>query len=83
MTPEEKHLLEQTHKLAEENNEILRTMRRYNRVSAAFRIFYWVIIIGISIGAFYFIQPYIDGILGVYKGIGESVDKIRSIGSSL
>jgi hypothetical protein len=69
MTPEERSLLERTHKLAEENNEILRSIRRSNRISIAMRLLYWVVIIGISLGAFYLIQPYIEAVTGAYQSI--------------
>ncbi|MBU6232016.1 MAG: hypothetical protein KGI45_01860 [Patescibacteria group bacterium] len=59
MTPEEKSLLLRTHELAEENNAILRSIRRANRWSTFFRIVYWVIIIGAGIGAYYALQPYL------------------------
>lgn len=60
MSPEERSLLERTYKMAEENNEILRSIRRGNRFSMAIKAVYWIVIIGLSIGAFYFIQPYIE-----------------------
>lgn len=66
MTPEEKSLLERTYKLAEENNIILHSIRRSNRFSAAMRIVYWVIIIGLSVGAYYLIQPYLQTVMGLY-----------------
>jgi hypothetical protein len=60
MTPEEKSLLERTYKLAEENNGILRGIRRTNRISALMRGVYWIVIIGLSVGAYYAIQPYVS-----------------------
>jgi hypothetical protein len=64
MTPEERSLLERTHALAEENNKMLRSIKRSGRIAVILRALYWLIIIGISVGAFYFIQPYIDYITG-------------------
>lgn len=75
MTPEEKSLLQRALKLSEENNSILRSMRRSNRVSMFLRIIYWLIIIGLSVGAYYFIQPYVSvlqGLLGGNKGSSSS-----------
>ncbi len=63
MTPEEKSLLERTHKLAEENNHILRGLRRSDRLSLAFRIFYWVVIIALSFGSYLVIQPFLTNIM--------------------
>ena len=64
MTPEEKSLLERTLKLADENNAILRGLRRSNRVSTVMRVIYWGIIILLSVGAYYYIQPYVNVLTG-------------------
>ncbi len=60
MSPEEKKLLEETAQLTKESNEILKKLYRSHIWGRVTHILYWVIIIGASIGAFYFIQPYID-----------------------
>lgn len=64
MTPEERSLLERTHEIVEENNKMLRSIKRSGRISMILRILYWAVIVGVSVGAFYFIQPYIDYITG-------------------
>jgi TRAP-type C4-dicarboxylate transport system permease small subunit len=79
MTPEEKSLLERTYKLADENNSILRAMRRANRIGTAMKILYWVIIIGATVGAFYFLQPYINSMMGI---IDEAQKVIQNVGST-
>ena len=71
MTPEERALLESTHRLAEESNKILLSMRRSNRISTVIRITYWVLIIGLSFGAYYLIQPYIT-MLGDAYGLDSN-----------
>lgn len=68
MNPEERSLLERTYKMAEENNEILKSIRRYTRFGTAIKIFYWVIIIGLSVGSIYFIQPLINALSGELGG---------------
>lgn len=60
MTPEEKSLLEETHALAAESAEILRSMQKTQRIHTAFKIFYWVAVIALSLGAYYLIQPYVN-----------------------
>ena len=77
MTPEERSLLERTHKLAEENNEILRSIRRTNRFSVIMRVLYWAIILVVSFGAYYFIQPYLETMLGAYDQIQGSLQGIQ------
>jgi hypothetical protein len=62
MTPEEHRMLEETRALAEENSNILKSIQRMHRTSLALKLVYWVVIIGTTIGAFYFIQPYIDAL---------------------
>ncbi|HTK33569.1 MAG TPA: hypothetical protein VL335_03465 [Candidatus Paceibacterota bacterium] len=64
MTPEEKSLLERTYKLVEENNDILIKMRRGARITNIMRIVYWAVILIVSFGAYYFIQPYLNFMLG-------------------
>jgi hypothetical protein len=81
MTPEEKSLLERTYKMAEENNDILRSIRRTNRLSLAFRVLYWVVILGLSLGAYYFIQPYLQSMLGLYDQVQGNVNTVQSLTS--
>ena len=69
MTPEEKQLLEKIASQVDENNGILRGIRRTQRMSTVMKVLYWLLIIGLSFGAFYFIQPYIDMLKGVSGGI--------------
>ena len=68
MTPEERSLLESTHQLARENNQLLQKLNRRARLSTLVKVLYWVVIIGLSFGAFYFIQPYINFLHGALGG---------------
>ncbi len=69
MDPESKQLLEKTLELEQDNNRMLRSMRRSMIWGRVMNILYWLIIIGISVGAFYFIQPYFDKIMNLYNSI--------------
>ena len=79
MTPEERQILIQTHRMVEENNTLLRRMRRTALFGTVFRVFYWAIIIALSFGAYFFIQPYIDQLTGVYGGIKGSMDRVNQV----
>ncbi len=68
MTPEERSLLESTHQLVKENNALLHNLKNRARFGTAVKILYWTIIIGLSFGALYFIQPYIDMVKGLTGG---------------
>lgn len=80
MTPEEKSLLERTYKIVEDNNTILRGIRRANRISAGIRIFYWLVIIGATLGLFYYMQPYIDTMFDL---VDEAQKSIQSLGGAV
>ncbi|MFH1626627.1 MAG: hypothetical protein ABH971_00775 [bacterium] len=69
MNPEEKELLEKTYEMTKENSHILKGIKKANQWSALFRIFYWIIIIGISIGIYYYIEPYINSILKSFNNL--------------
>ncbi len=77
MPPSEKELLEKSVILAEDNNKILRSMRNSMRWGRIMTVVYWVLIIGISVGAFYFLQPYVDQVVKTY---GSFSNFIRNFG---
>ena len=77
MTPEEKALLENTYELVKENNTLLRNLKQRARISNILKISYWAIIILVSLGAFYFIQPYVD----MLRGLSGNAPKTSSNGA--
>ncbi len=83
MNPEDKKLLQEVHDLSKENNKILHGIRRSNRWSSIFRAIYWIIIIGVSIGAFVFLQPYITSALKAYKDIQSGINSVKSATSKI
>jgi hypothetical protein len=87
MNPEDRNLLESTYKLAEENNDLLRKMYRKQRTGMIIKTLYWVAIIALSLGAYYFIQPYVDlmgnlynGATGQEKGFDGIKDLLQNLG---
>jgi hypothetical protein len=79
MNPNEKELLERTFQLAKENNHILRGIKRAGRWSSFFRIVYWILIIGASLAAYYYAQPYIEPLLKNYKSIQSEITNVKSL----
>ncbi len=67
MTPEQEQILREVKQLAEENAETLRVIRRSYRIGNIMRVVYWVFLIGLSLGALYFIQPYVDTAKDAYS----------------
>jgi len=79
MDREEKQKLDRALELAEDNNQMLRKMIRNMRWGRLFRTVYWVIIIGISIGALYYVQPYVDQVVGVYGNIQDATKGVNTM----
>jgi len=79
MLPEERALLEKSIRLGEDNNKILRSMKRSQRWSSIFRAIYWILIIGSAFGAYYFIQPYFDQVVDMYNGAKSNLDSISGV----
>lgn len=65
-------------KKLDENHAILIRMRRVQRNAGLFRIFYWLVIIGLTAGSFYFIQPYLQQITSVYSGFQDTQESIKN-----
>ena len=83
MSPEEKALLLKTAELVKENNSLLRKMRRGARMRAALHMLYWIVIIGLSFGAYYFIEPYIAQVEKIYSGLKGDIDNVRGTADTL
>ncbi len=83
MDPEVKKMLQENLRLSKDNNDMLRKMLRIQRWTQIYRVFYWIIILGISFGAYYFIQPYIDGLLSYYNGVSDDVDTLKKVSNSV
>ena len=83
MSPEEKSLLENTYTLVKENNELLHSLQRRARLAAAMKVFYWAVIILLSFGAYYFIQPYVEMLMGITGQVTGSTDTMQGLSKSL
>ena len=79
MDPESKRLLQNTLALVEENNKMLRKVRRSQKITTFLRVVYWVITIGIAVGAFYFLQPFISQIEKYIQSTGISIDQFKGL----
>lgn len=83
MSPEERELLTTSIKLAEENNKLLRGMRRSARFSSFLRAIYWLIILVTAFGTYYLVKPFIDPMISGYKSMQEGFNNIKSIQAKL
>ena len=69
MDPESKKLLEETLSLEQENNKILHKVRNVQKWATFWSAFRIIVIIGIALGSFYFLEPYIDKVINLYNSV--------------
>ncbi len=83
MNPDEKELLVRTARLSEENNRILRTLRSASRWASFFGLIKWVLIIGPLIFAYFYIQPYLDALMGTYSKVQGQVNTLQNVSNQI
>lgn len=65
-------------KLSEENNTMLRRVDHRAKMAVLWGIFRWAIVIGVALGAFYYIQPYLEQLATIYQSLtGNKLDIIE------
>lgn len=83
MNPEEKQMLEETLELSQENNNMLKHIRRSQKMAAVMRIFYWVLVLVISYGAYTFAEPYVNQMVKIIQSSQTELNNIRNLGNKL
>ncbi|MEK7538855.1 MAG: hypothetical protein AAB552_03365 [Patescibacteria group bacterium] len=63
----ESHKIDEMLELTKENNKILRTMRRAQRMTSLFTFVYWALILGSIFGVYYYFQPTIQKYMKVFQ----------------
>lgn len=79
MDEESKRLQIETLELARENNKILRKMRRSQQIAGVMRALYWLVIIAVTVGVFYYLEPYINQLKDVYGGASDVLKNFKQI----
>ena len=69
MDSEDKELLKENLELSKENNELLKKIRKFQKWGQTTKAIYWLIIIAFGFGAWYFVQPYLESMLGYYSAV--------------
>lgn len=75
--------LEAVYKMTLENNDILRTIRRQHYFSNFLSSLYWLMVIGVIGGAYYFIRPVVTAISSNSGGVEETINQFNQIRSQL
>lgn len=83
MEVEEKRMLNEALELSRENHRMLTKLYRSMLWGRVYRVIYWIIAIGITIGSFYFLQPYIEQLQRTYQDIQRGFGKTQTTSNSL
>ncbi len=76
MDIEDKKKIDRALALSEENNKILKTLLRNMRWGRLFKTMYWLVILGVSIGAFLHFQPYIDQFVKGFDSFQQTLNRV-------
>ncbi len=55
--------------IASENNRLLKKLLGYQRRQFAWFILRWVVVIGLTLGTFYYLEPYLTPLLETYRNL--------------
>lgn len=77
MDPELKALVKENLELTRETHDLVKKMHSAQKWGRFFRILYWVILIGISVGAFYFLQGPLMQLIDTYQGLLGGIEKAQ------
>jgi len=79
-------LIEQNQELIRENIEIAKTnQKKIKQIQSNIRItmigkwLYWILIVSITAGAFYYSKPYINNIMDTYSNFKENIDRSTEV----
>ena len=78
MDQEIKELLEKNLAVSEDNNRILRGIRRASRIHMVWTVFYLLFIVGGLVVAFNFLAPYLETAQNTYNSLLETNTKVTS-----
>ena len=69
MDPESKKLLEETFRLTQENNNMLRKVRSVQKWANLWSLLKVLLIIGIALGSFYFLEPFVNKFISIWNNV--------------
>ena len=79
MDQDHNRLLQKTYELAQENNKLLKGMRRSQRIATIMRVVYWLVILGAAGAAFYYLQPFVEPFLDSYSAIRDNFSNFSNL----
>ncbi|MFA6476578.1 MAG: hypothetical protein WCV68_04195 [Candidatus Paceibacterota bacterium] len=81
MDEETKELLRTDVELSKENNKLLHELVWYQKWARGLNIVKWVIVVGTTLGALYYVEPMLASLIGTYSELlnGVSETSINSL----
>lgn len=83
MEPDLRGNLKELLELTRENNKLLHKAHNRARWGIIIKSIYWIVIIGFTIGAFYYIQPYLNGAVQNYQKSMTLLEHIQNAGGNI
>lgn len=75
---ETQHLLNENLRLAKENKRMLDKIYKFHKRQMAFKVLYWIALVALGLGAYYYAKPYIDNIHDAYNSIGATFSDLKN-----
>jgi hypothetical protein len=82
MDQETEKMLRELLRTSRENNKMLKELARAQRRARFFSILKTVITIGLLLGAYYLVAPFLDNLINAYSGLTEQFHKFQEIGNN-
>ena len=70
--------LQAIREIVEADHKMIKSTYRRVRLASTFNVIKWVVIIGFSVGAFYYVQPLLESVLGTYTSLGGASSSNQS-----
>ncbi|MBI3019894.1 MAG: hypothetical protein HYY60_01020 [Parcubacteria group bacterium] len=68
---------ERLEKLVEDNHRMIKSMHRSMQIGRVFTALYWIAIIAIGFGAYYYVQPFIEPFISTGKTALQNVKDVQ------
>ncbi len=79
----DRELLESLYRLQQEDHEKIVKIHKRIRFQFIFNILKWILYIGIAVGLYTFIQPYIQNTLSIYQELRTGAENLSEIRNEL
>ena len=79
----DKKQFEQLRRTVDENHKMLKQIRSVQRRAWWGSMFKWAVIIAVSLGAYYIVQPFIENLNNAYDSVMSSFEEVQDTTNSI